>query len=87
MIIGEAGLGGETGFEFSYVPMLGKGTEAGKLVDTGKRGPMVRRGVKVLGILLLVAGVLGVVLGWGLLWVAETLWGVVYLGVGVTVGV
>lgn len=87
IILGEVGLGGETGFEFSYVPMLGKGTEAGKLIDTGKRGPMVRRGVKVLGIFLLVAGVLGVVLGWGLWWAAETLWGVVYIGVGVTVGV
>ena len=67
--------------------MLGKGTEAGKVVDTGKRSAVVTRGVKVLGIFLLVAGVLGVVLVWGLVWAAEALWGVVYIGLGVMVGV
>jgi len=78
LITGDIGLGGETGFEFSYVPMLGKGTKAEKVMDTGKRGTMGKRGVKILSIFLLVAGVLGVALGWGLVWAAEALWGVVY---------
>lgn len=77
LITGDIGLGSETGFEFSYVPMLGKGTEVEKVVDTGKRGTM-GRSVKVLSIFLVVAGVLVVVLGWGLVWAAEALWGVVY---------
>ena len=59
------------------MPMLGKGTEVEKVVDTGKRGTM-GRSVKVLSIFLVVAGVLVVVLGWGLVWAAEALWGVVY---------
>lgn len=60
------------------MPMLGKGTEVEKVVDTGKRGTMGRRSAKVLSIFLLVVGVLVVMLGWGLVRAAEALWGMVY---------
>ncbi|CUS09551.1 unnamed protein product [Tuber aestivum] len=76
IVLGETGLGGETGFEFSYLPRLGRGTKAGKVVDTGVKGVRERKGVKVLGIFLLVVGVLGVALGWCLVWVAWALWAV-----------
>lgn len=65
VVDGKVGLGGETNFEFQFVPQLTTKTEAGK-VDMEKtwEGVVERRSVKVLLVCLVILGFVGFVGMW-----------------------
>lgn len=62
---GKVGLGGETNFDFQFVPQLTTKTEAGK-VDMEKtwKGMVERRSIKVLLVCLVILGFVGVMGMW-----------------------